>query len=368
MVKHTKWKFMLVLTISLLLVSGCSSKYSKYTYKNYKELKKPGKETQLESMVVLKRDATNRIGDFEIIKNHLVLIDTQADEVIKIFDLKTHELLKSFAKVGQGPSEFIQASQIIPSKRDKSVFWVFDLSTNQLKKHNIDAVLANNFKPENIIHLKEENGFAVHFIILPDEKILALGFYVNGRIDIFNFDGDIIRTIGKIPVKLRQKQFSTQHSHGFDGTFIYEDNSKEIFVAPMLGSVVEVYNLNGELLSTYHGPDTFFPQYDIVSAGEYFTMTYNKKSRFGYLDICYCAKTDKLFLLYSGKFFKEGRSSWSGTTVYVLNNAGTIIKQLTLDTAVCQMNISDDGSILYGLTEENEIVSFEYNTKHGHGV
>ena len=118
--KHTKWKFMLVLTIPLLLVSGCSSKYSKYTYTNYKELKKPEKERNLESMVVLTRDAANRIGDFKIIKNHLVLIDTQADEVIKIFDLKTHELLKSFAKVGQGPSKFIQASQIIQVKGIKA--------------------------------------------------------------------------------------------------------------------------------------------------------------------------------------------------------------------------------------------------------
>lgn len=49
-------------------------------------------------------------------------------------------------------------------------------------------------------------------------------------------------------------------------------------------------------------PRTIFPAYDIVSTGEYYTTTFNKKTRFGYIDIEYNQKVNKMFLLYSGKY------------------------------------------------------------------
>jgi len=367
--KHTKWKLMLVLTTSLLLVSGCFSKYSKYTYTNYKELKKPEKETQLESMVLVGGDDINLVHDFAIIRNHIIVIDGQADKLIKVFDLKSHKLVQSFGSPGQGPSEFIQPIQIILDPKNKGVFWIYDLSTKQLKKYNLNNVLDNELKPDRIIRLKGENGFNIHFVIKPDEKILATGFYVNGRFNIFNLNGDLIRTIGKIPIKVKNKQFATAHSHGFTGNFIYKTKTKEIFIATQYGSIIEEYSDAGKLLSTFHGPDTFFPEYDVVPTGNnYYSMCCNKKTRYGYLDICYCAKTDKLFLLYSGKFFGEGKTAFGGGIIYVLDNSGTIVQQLVLDKRVYDIKASEDGSTLFGLTTENEIVAFEYGQSTDTGV
>jgi len=204
--RQMNWKSVLVLFISLLMLIGCSTEFEKYTYTNYKELKSPEKEVNLHSRVIINGDETNRAGDFVIVRDHLLLIDYQADEFIKIFDLKSHKLLKSFGRHGQGPSEFIQPVQIILSPKDKNVFWIFDLSTKQLKKYDINNVLNNEFRPERIIRLKGENGFNIHFVITPDDKILVTGFYVNGRINIFNMDGDLIKTIGKIPIKIKNKR------------------------------------------------------------------------------------------------------------------------------------------------------------------
>ncbi|MFW6130698.1 MAG: BF3164 family lipoprotein, partial [Atribacterota bacterium] len=101
----------------------------------------------------------------------------------------------------------------------------------------------------------------------------------------------------------------------------------------------------------------------------YHTMTYNKKTRFGYLDICYCKNLDRLFLLYSGKYQynKENKEPNSSNIIYVLDNNGIIIEQIELDKEVYQMTISDDGSTIFGVTE-SEILKFNYNEKTNLGI
>lgn len=362
-------KSILFLIISLIIFTGCSDKFGKYNYINYKELKRPNNTVKLHSTVVNKYDIYAP-GSIAIINNYLLFIDHKADKIIKINDLKSYKLLKSFGRLGQGPSEFIGASDIIPSQKDKNIFWIYDISTQKLKKFNINKVLNNKSNPEKIIRIKGGNGIPTQLIITPDNKILGIGFFFKGRISIYNMSGDFIRSVGKIPVILKNERFASQHSHGFTGKFILKNKSKEIFIATRHGAIVEKYNIgNGKLISTFYGPDSFFPEYKIVPVGEHYTMTYNKKTRFGYLDICYNKKLDRLFLLYSGEYQynKENKEANFSNIVYVLDNKGTIIEEIELDKEVGEITISDDGSTLFGVSR-NEILKFEYNKKTNIGI
>jgi len=354
----------LFLIISLIIFTGCSDKSKKYNYINYKILKRPDNTVKLHSIVVNKYEIY-ATGYIALINNYLLLIDYKADEIIKIHDLKSNKLLKSFGRLGQGPNEFIGASDIIPSQTDKNMFWIYDISTRKLKKYNLNTVLNDNYYPEKIINIKGVNGTPRHLIIAPNNEILGIGFFLKSRIEIYNMSGDFIRGVGKIPVILENERFASQHSHGFTGKFIFKNKSKEIFIATRHGAIVEKYNIgNGKLISTFYGPDLFFPEYKIVPAGQYYTMTYNKKTRFGYIDICYNEKLDRIFLLYSGeyKYNKKNKHANFSNIVYVLDNKGTIIEEIELDKEIHQMTISDDGSTLFGISE-NEILKFEYNEK-----
>jgi hypothetical protein len=362
MTLNLQGKLIIFLIISLIIFTGCSDKSGKYNYINYKELKRPNNTVKkLHSTVVNKYDVYTP-GALAIINNYLLFIDYKADELIKINDLKSYKLLKSFGRLGQGPSEFIGASEIIPSPKDKNIFWIYDFSTQNLKKFNINKVLNNEFNPEEIIQIKGGNGIATQLIITPDNEILGIGLFFKGRISIYNMSGDFIRSVGKIPVILKNERFASQNSHGFTGRFILKNESKEIFIATKHGAIVEKYNIgNGKLISTFYGPDSFFPEYEIVQVGEHYTMTYNKKTRFGYLDICYNKKLDRLFLLYSGEYQQNKGANFSNI-VYVLNNKGTIIEEIELDNEIIQMAISDDGSTIFGVSR-NEILKFEYYKK-----
>jgi len=177
-----QWKSILFLIISLIIFTGCSDKFDKYNYINYKKLKRPDKKIKLHSTVVINEHDINRIGNLAIINNYLLLIDYKADKLIKIFDLKSYKLLKSFGRLGQGPGEFIGASDIIPSQKDKNIFWIYDISTQKLKKYNINKVLNNNSNPEKIISFKAGVGIPKQLIVTPDNKILGSGFFFKGRI------------------------------------------------------------------------------------------------------------------------------------------------------------------------------------------
>jgi len=196
--------------------------------------------------------------------------------------------------------------------------------------------------------------------------MLGVGIYFEGRISEYDMGGELIKIIGKIPIVLKNnEELSAQHSHGFIGNFAYKEAQKEVYLATRHGTIIEKYGLGGALISTLHGPETYFPEYDIVPAGQYITMTYNKKTRFGYIDICYNKFKDKLFVLYSGRyqFGKNDRGpSYMGNIIYVLDNKDRIIEQIELDRDIFQMTISDDGSKIYGLSDK-EILKYDYIEK-----
>ncbi|MDW7759547.1 MAG: hypothetical protein SCM96_02790 [Acidobacteriota bacterium] len=90
-------------------------------------------------------------------------------------------------------------------------------------------------------------------------------------------------------------------------------------------------------------------------------MTYNKNTRFGYIDIRYNEGLDKLFLLYSGicKYNPENIRGEFGDIIYVFNRMGIPVEKLELDKPIFQFGVSDDGSAIYGLSD-TEILKFEY--------
>ena len=251
-------ELLLYLIILLIALTGCTEKSKKYNYSNYIKLKETDDILKVHSTVVINSKDVYSLRSVEIISNYLLLIDPKADEVIKIFDLKSYKFLKSFGRKGQGPIEFIQASQIIPDPKDKNMFWIYDISTRKLKKYSIEKVLNGEFKPEKIVKILKGYGIPFYLKITSNEKILAVGAFSKGRISIYDMKGNFIRSIGKIPVVIKKGRFGPQHSHGFTGNFSLKN--KEVFIATRYGALIEKYNIeNGKLVATYFGPDYFYP-------------------------------------------------------------------------------------------------------------
>ncbi len=337
---------------------NCSNEFSKYNYVNYKKLEKPRKAKKLSSVILVNKEKINLLSNFDIVDEYIITIDMKSDKLIKIFNNETGKLLKSFGRKGQGPSEFIGASDIIRDPNDKNMFWIYDLTAKEIKKFSIKKVLNGDINPEKIIKLKERIS---KIKIAREEKIIGESFSGNARLRLYDKEGKAIGKIGKVPIKLKDNKFVSQHLHGFWGPFIYKEKTEEIYLATMYGSIIERYFLRKKsIVTTYYGPELFFPHYSIIFAGSYYTITFDKKSRYGYIDMDYNKKTDKIFLLYSGKFFKGGIYAAFTNIVYTMNNKGELEEELILDKKVHKIRVSEDGSTIYG-AGSNEILKFEYN-------
>lgn len=360
--QHRNKIFLLIILLLLIFIT-CSKKTDKYNYYNYKKLKDSDNIVKLYSSVFNKNELFFPSA-FLVTNDYLILNDDKADKLLNIYDLKSNNLLKSFGTLGQGPSEFIGVRQIIQDQEDNDSFWIYDISTRKIKKYNIKNVLDDNFYPDKIINLTSECGVPSNLIFTSDDRIFGVGIYFKCRIAIFNMNGAFIKSVGDIPVKLKKEEFAFQHSHGFDGNFIIKKKTKEIFISPIIGSIIEKYSIDGKLIRTLVGPDPFYPEYNIVPAGKSYSMAYNKNTRKGFIDIKYNETLDRIYVLYSGiyQFNKEKIQSSYGKYIYVLNNKDEIVEKIELDTPISRMNISNDGSKIYGTTEL-EVRIFNYIKK-----
>ncbi len=347
----------LIIFSFLFILFNCSDRLIKYNYINYKKLVKPACITKLKS-IEFNKDKLNLYApvNLAIVGGYLILLDSKSEEMLKIIELDTNKLLKSFGHKGQGPEEFISISQIIPDRKEKNSFWIYDIFTRNLKKFNIRSILNDDFYPEKVIKISsEKNGVPARLAFTADDKMFGVGFFLKHRLSIYDKDGNFIKGIGQLPFTAKDERFKTQHSQGYIGNFIIKEASGQIYIATRYGSIIEKYDMDGNLISTLYGPELFYPEYDIVPAGQSYTITYNKKTRFGYIDIQYNERKNKLFLLYSGKYKfskknKEKTKANFGKTIFVLDDNDTVLEQLELDKEIFRMIVSEDGPLIYGLT------------------
>ena len=355
-----KSKIVIILIFSSIFLVSCSNKFSRYNYKNLQQLETPVVKKELSSTVIISKEKNNDLGDFNIVGRYIVLCDRKSKEMIKIFDLESRKLLKLFGRKGQGPSEFVTPPFVIRDA-DDNYFWAYDMTASRIKRFSLTKILNDNFTPETIVKFKDE--IPTKIIMSSENKFFASAITTKGRIFEYDKNGKIIKIIGELPVKLKDERFAKQHSHAFTGKIIYKEKTKELFFATTFGSIIERYDSeSGKLLTTYYGPELFFPEYMIVPVGPYYRMEYNNKTRWGYVDVDYNKKTDEIYLLYSGIYFfnEKGRSNHGAYTnkIYVMNNKGELTKELLLDRKIHKIHLSDKGE-LYGATED-EIVKFKY--------
>jgi len=348
----------LTLTVLTTLFStACSRSSDKYTYDNYVNLELPSESHALEGLPVLSNDLLNWATDFLLLHDkYVVAIDKRSEHFLKLFSLESGQLIRSFGTKGQGPEEYIQASQLVLDRSQTDRFWVYDISTQKLKRYNLADLLLGSTSPNKIIRIESEPGITKCLEVMPDGTFCGLGFYSNCRIAFFNENGEFSHGHSRNPVKITQPENATQHSHGFEGDICYRPNDNHLIVAILFGSLLEDHSIEDRTLRVFIGPDSFFPSYEMVSVGEHLTITHSTESRIGYLDAEYCRKSGNLYLLYSGQYLqtKGKRLPVKPRSVLVMNKKGTISQFLHLTQGILKIAVSNEEDTLYGISSDRD--------------
>jgi hypothetical protein len=195
---------------------------------------------------------------------------------------------------------------------------------------------------------------------LRDHEFAAIGTFSEGRISHYDHEGKHLRKIGKLPVS-DPGDFAAQHSHGHDGNLAYDSQRNVLCVATRLSSVADFYDRNGTKFMQFNGPEIFYPEYDIVPVNgtSYHSMTYNKKSRFGFVDVAHHDASDRWFFLYSGQVRKPRALAQFGKELICADSNGILRGRFHLNIPLLRIALSSDGT-LFGMGEAS-IVKFRFD-------
>lgn len=295
--------------------------------------------------------------DLLVVNEHLLVIDSKAKEMIKIFD-HSGTLQGTFGRKGEGPGEFIFASQLLRGN-ENGTFWLYDIQKRRAQKFLLNDVLAGKTNPLKIVILQAETGIPLRLATVHEDEFIGIGTFVDGRVSHYDEQGKAFRKIGPFPAE-EAGEFRPEHAHAYDGSLDFDPERNLIYVAPWLGSVVDVFDLNGGKVADFKGPEIFHPEYDIVavSGTPYHSMTYNKKSRFGIVETVFHQESDCWYFLYSGKKMEHDPKALSnfGRELICATGSGQLRGRYRLDIPLMHLALAPDGT-LFGMAEST-IVKF----------
>ena len=344
--------------VLILLFIACSKNNDKFTYDKIIKIKDSSEIIKVKTINFINIES---ITEFEFFDKYLVLIDKYSDFMIKVYSLKTNKIVAEFGRKGQGPSEFISPSDIVKDNLNGDCFYIYDISTNLIKKFCFSKIIKNDFNPDRITLFKNSTIFEIKKI---KNGFMGTGIIGKSRLAIFNESGEVIKKIGELPIREEKEVLISSHSHAFRSSFVILRKKNKVFMALRFASILEEYDLGKQSLTNVYGcPEIFFPNYDIVPVMQYYTMSRNKDTRFGFLDIDYNDENECLYLLYSGEktFDNKGRATqgYRSNMIYVMNLKGEIIKKIKLDKDIITIKFDNSLSYIYGAAS-NGIVKIEY--------
>ncbi len=151
---NSKIHGLIFLTLAATLLISCSEKSeAKYIYKNYKYLNAPKQKKQLQTVIIKNRKLIypSVIG---LLQDYIIVADEKSENMITILSEKDGKTVASFGKFGKGPGDFVGPADIVQCALSKDCFWIYDISSLNMKKFNIKTILEGNYEPEKIITFK----------------------------------------------------------------------------------------------------------------------------------------------------------------------------------------------------------------------
>ena len=308
----------------------------------------PAAAGRLTSRVLDDSDTLATPGDLAVVGEHLVLIDSRADSVVRVYHAETGAHRLSFGRQGQGPGEFEAAWSLDPVPGSHSAFWIYDLNLQRLTEVDLATDFGASRTYRDRIVTLQGGGAPTSPVWLSDTLFLSPGYYKEpGRLAHFAATGRMLRLVGepppgdpKVPVAVRQ--------HAYQSTARPNPARTLVAVATRHADRLDIYRPDGTLVASAPRPADFEPVYQVARAGGSPTMATGDDLRFGYTDL---ATTDRyIYALYSGlrRADAPGRANF-GRVVRVFDWNAKLVRTFELDQPVRSITADPADRRLYAV-------------------
>lgn len=293
-------------------------------------------QTAAERLTARVLDDSDRLsmpGDLAVVGEHLVLLNKQADSVIRVYDAETGALRRSFGRQGQGPGEFEGAWSLDPVPGSRTAFWIYDLNLQRLTGVDLATDFGASGTYRDRIVTLQGGGAPTSPVWVSDSLFLSPGYFNDpGRLAHFARTGRMLRLVGDpppgdaaVPMPVRQ--------HAYQSTAAPNPARTRVAVATRHADRLDIYRPDGTRVASAPRPAGFEPVYRVANAGGAPTMESGEDLRFGYIDV---AATDRyVYALYSGlrRADAPGRANF-GRVVRVFDWNAKPVRTFELDGPV----------------------------------
>lgn len=297
-----------------------------------------------------------RIGAFEYVDSSLFIYDDLADSLFLLIDLKNQNRIYRFGQKGQGADEFLQPFSVCALNAD-TLLGVYDLFQRKLRVVNTRQVKRG---VEKFPVLREDTLGSIGLYATRYGTYLGKGFYEKNMLSLtgdsmgrkyffeYPYRDDRERDI---PNRLRgmayQGKFCSNQSLD---RFVFAISEAPIF---MLFAVDE-----SDIIKNYEWIGGY-PGYEVEETENSSAAPFSADNITSFVNAC---ATDRyVYLLYSGKTFREAKDkAFQGTVVYRLTWEGVPVDKLLLDYPAAMICVSSDDKILYSMAEKGELEIVQY--------
>jgi hypothetical protein len=330
------------------------------------------KHTHLIDGKLIELDPITNISRFEILDSLLICSGTAVDNPLKmhIFNLNTGKRIVSFANEGRGPEEFLRVDAFNVWRLGREIH-IADNNQQQIACYSIDSLVKNNLAPSQRISFSEST-FTPEFMIDPNNFLceVAMPYKSSNVISKVRYPSfEETAVAGYPPLEKFDSINLARHYQGVFGRNVsYNDETKKFVVAYTSTDLLEIYDQDLNRLARIHGPDQFFPEYQVTGTPMPSTqVSYKGKTinnigvmglnvrlvkgvaRYGYFSVT--TTSEGIYAVYSGDIVPEDNTSIPAMeTIYFFDYGGKARRKYTVESGnVSAIRVDEDKEVLYAL-------------------
>jgi hypothetical protein len=261
--------------------------------------------------------------------DRIAMVDGFAETPIHVLD-PAGRYLAGYGRAGEGPGEFEGARALEPTA-DGQGFWVFDAALSRLTLVEPDRWEAIPASARVTLPIHGP-AMVTNVVRRGDDGFLAAGFFGEGRLGHFTYEGEYEGASGAIPTSEIEAPPEVLQ-HAYRGNLKADPEGKRLVLANRHAGFLEVFSSDGDPIRRIEGPFAFEPAFRVKSGERGASMATGEDLRFGYVDVA--TTSDRIYALFSGRT----RAGHPGEAIYardvhVFDWDGTLRSVIHLDADI----------------------------------
>jgi len=323
--KNSVWTICIIMIISIY---SCSKSGSD-VYENARIITKKdfGKEITLKGEEVVFDEMIFRPYKMMIKDTILIIYNVDTEYAFQVFNLKSKKYIGESMLIGNGPNELLYPNFI---HSDDDYIWLYDQEKSLVLKYDVETFIKKNKRAQGPL-LKIKLDDRSENVSIINDKIFTYKMHSNlnnNRFAIFNMEGKYINTIGRFPNVIGVESYD-EINEAF--TSEYATNFKDrIFISYKLTDLIEIYDINGELITQLFGPDHFVPSVTGKSNGVISFAKGTDKTREASFNPANAG--EEVFVTYSGELLSK--NAYHKNIIHVFDWNGNPLRKYILDIPI----------------------------------